>query len=347
MRPRPARSPHRPLSMSAPRRPATVVPRPGSPRILWLTDPWERLDAPRDTSLRLAELSEEHGETWWAPATSIEVTNDGAAVSGCRASDARRSRGRPRQRLALEGFTHIVFRIDPPVDGTYLELLRLTSAGGHGKRIKNPPHVLASVAERWATGFADLYPRSIATSWLPAFLQFCEVAGDVLLKTMSDCNGRRIRVLRGHGTAKRREAFLRATRDGRRPVLAQQLVRGEERRAWFVNGRPVATLARTRAGGLERFGTSRRDLLGVLDDARLPEAARRLIEDVGARLGGARVWFAAADLVGDRLVDLNVTSPGLVCEAEAAGGRELAARVVEGLVEADAPGLLRTARSAS
>ncbi len=309
--------------------PTARPPRRGA-RILWLTDAWERLDVPHDTSLRLAQRSAEVAEAFWAPATSIQVTNDGAAVAGCRVEEVRARRGRPRERLPLEGFTHIVFRVDPPVDGTYLELLRLTSAGGHGRRILNPPHVLASFAERWATGFSDLYPRSIATSHLPAFLEFCDSAGDVLLKTMADCNGRRIRVLGEQGTARRRAAFLRATRGGRQPVLAQQLVRGDECRAWFVNGRAVATLGRRRAGGLERFGASRRD---VLHGAWKPEQAGALVEEVARRLGEARVWFAAADIVGGRLVDLNVTSPGLVREAEEAGGGDLAARVVRGIVD--------------
>jgi glutathione synthase len=310
-------------------------PGPG-PRILWLTDPWATLDVPHDTSLRLAERSAELAEAWWAPATSIQVTNDGAAVSGCRVEEVRRRRGRLTETLPLEGFTHIVFRVDPPVDGTYLELLRLTSAGGHGRRILNPPHVLASFAERWATGFSDLYPRSIATSHLPAFLEFCASAGDVLLKTMADCNGRRIRVLEGQGKARRRAAFLAATRGGRRPILAQQLVRGEECRAWFVNGRAVATLARRRAGGLERFGSSRRD---VLHEGWKPEQAGALVAEVGRRLAAAHVWFAAADIVGGRLVDLNVTSPGLVREAEAAGGVDLAATVVRGIFEGARPAL--------
>lgn len=321
-----------------------ATPRGGSARLLWLTDAWERLDPPRDTSLQLAERSAKLADAWWAPATSIQVTNDGAAVTGCRVDEVRARRGRPREVLPLEAFTHLLFRVDPPVDGTYLELLRLTSAGGHGRRILNPPHVLASFAERWATGFSDLYPRSIATSHLPAFLEFCERGGDVLLKTMADCNGRRIRVLEEQGTARRRAAFLRATRDGRQPVLAQQLVRGDECRAWFVNGRAVVTLARRRAGGLRAFGSSHRD---VLHGSWKPEQAGELVEEVGRRLGAAHVWFAAADIVGGRLVDLNVTSPGLVREAEEAGGADLTAEVVRGIVEPRVHPAPRAAATAS
>ncbi|MBU6375737.1 MAG: hypothetical protein KGQ59_07065, partial [Bdellovibrionales bacterium] len=105
-----------------------------SPFWLFITDPWETLDHPRDTTLRLMEESARRKiHVFWANYQSIrlegpDVLIDSQALSTVELELARKTGQSPSGAVwstSPKRFTQIHYRVDPPIDLSYLHPLQI------------------------------------------------------------------------------------------------------------------------------------------------------------------------------------------------------------------------------
>src|SRR4051812_27923081 len=123
-----------------------------APKFLWITDPWETLDHPNDTTLRLAEeaLKLGLGSAWcdvksirWEPGCGTQLdARPFVDLGGARYAEEIQLGA--TQVKAPGDFPSLQYRTDPPVDLRYLQPLQLLLLGLPSRsRIVNPAPILA------------------------------------------------------------------------------------------------------------------------------------------------------------------------------------------------------------
>lgn len=150
--------------------------------------------------------------------------------------------------------------------------------------------------------------------------------GDWVAKPAASSFGRD--VFRLHrGDTNTRAVLEHLTRDGRYALLQEHLPakRGEKR---------VLVAAGTTIGAYRKKLADHRGNLDAGASAHrttLTEAERETLRRLSAHLDGLGVRFAAVDLIGDRVLEINVANPGWLGTYEAVTGEDLTPMVVAAL----------------
>ena len=99
------------------------------------------------------------------------------------------------------------------------------------------------------------------------------------------------------------------TREGKELALCQEYlpaVREGDKRVLVLDGEPLGAILR-----VPRADDIRANIHvgGQVQATELTAAEDRLVRDVGRRLRDYGLWFVGLDLIGERLIEVNVTSP--------------------------------------
>lgn len=224
------------------------------------------------------------------------------------------------QDIALGELDVILMRKDPPFDtefvyATYI----LERAEDAGCLIVNKPQSLRDANEKLFTAwFAEHTPKTLVSRDAARLKAFYQSEGDVILKPLDGMGGASIfrlkpqdpnvsviiETLTAHGTQyAMAQRYIPAIVDGDKRVLV-------------VNGEPVPyCLARIPASGETRGNLA----AGGRGEARpLSDADWAIARAVGPALKAKGLIFVGLDIIGDRLTEINVTSPTCIREIEAA-----------------------------
>ena len=221
---------------------------------LWITDPWETLDHPRDTTLRLAEEALLLGaRCHWCDVRSIRMDRrrillDAKEIRSIGPAREERSiRLGPLRAFAPAAFSSLHYRTDPPVDLAYQHPLQILRLAGVEDRIVNPPSALLMANEKLeAFLLAGLMPPTLVSAELAKLEAFGRAEGRVVLKPLHTAQSNGVERLdwRGKaGAARARRLLALATDRFARPVLLQRYLKGiaqGETRLWFLDGRCIA-----------------------------------------------------------------------------------------------------------
>jgi glutathione synthase len=327
-------------------------------RFLWITDPWETLDHPKDTTLRLAEESLALGhESFWCDVHSISWA-DGRVVL-----DARKILqvypGRLERSFELDSalaaspreFDNIHYRTDPPIDLAYLQPLQLLQMGLDAKAAPKPARAKGPKARRAelvnpatvlflgnekleAAALPELMPATFVSSQREALEAFGRAEGRAVLKPLHQAQSKGIELLdwrEPEGAARAREKLAAATEGFTRPILLQRFLPGiaeGEKRLWFVDGKLLAVVRKLPLPGDFRVDMDRGSRLAP---ARLDARERKAAARIGKHLSSRRIRLAAVDLIEGLVTDFNFTSPGLITGMENVLGENLAKPIIRAL----------------
>lgn len=293
-------------------------------RLLFVIDPWETLDHAQDTTLRISEEARDQGaECWVAENRTISL------VGGKPQAEVREiskgSRASPIWK-DLSYFHHIFYRVDPPVDLSYLLPLQILARTERESKTKiHPPtSTLFSLNEKWApVELGKLFPKSLVSAAPVKLLEFLEKTKKAVLKPLYQAQSKGVAVLEaGDKTAS--ERFHQATEGGKIPVILQEylpeILKGETR-LWFTNGKLIASIRKIPKSGESIIDMDRGGTLAVKPLTQAEKAAARA---VGAYLKKNKILWAAVDLISGRITDFNHTSPGLLVPMEEVLGVNLA-----------------------
>ena len=166
--------------------------------------------------------------------------------------------------------------------------------------------------------FADLTPETLVTRNKAQLKAFWEKHGDIILKPLDGMGGTSIfRVKEGDPNLPVIAETL--TELGSRYCMAQNYlpaIKDGDKRVLVVDGEPVPyCLARIPQGGETRGNLA----AGGRGEARpLSDSDWAIARRVGPTLKAKGLIFVGLDIIGDRLTEINVTSPTCVREIEAA-----------------------------
>jgi glutathione synthase len=228
----------------------------------------------------------------------------------------------------------LLMRKDPPFDmefvyATYI----LERAQLAGALVVNRPDSLRDVNEKAYTAwFPELCPPTLITRSMSRMSQFLQEQGKIVVKPLDGMGGKSIFVVR-QDEPNRSVIFETLTDNGQRFAMAQGFIAKiseGDKRILIVNGEIVPyCLARVPAkgearGNLAAGGRGVPQPLGD-DDWRIARAVAPTL----VRLG---LWFVGLDVIGDRITEINVTSPTCIRELDDAYDLDIAGDLMDAIL---------------
>ncbi|MCP1439739.1 glutathione synthase [Erwinia persicina] len=224
------------------------------------------------------------------------------------------------QDIALADLNVVLMRKDPPFDTEFIYATYiLERAEEKGTLIVNKPQSLRDCNEKLYTAwFAELTPDTLVTRSAQQIRDFWQEHGDIILKPLDGMGGASI------FRVKQEDPNLSViietlTEHGSFYCMAQNYlpaIKEGDKRVLVVDGEPVPyCLAR-----IPKSGETRGNLAaGGRGEARpLSESDWEIARRVGPMLKQKGLIFVGLDIIGDKLTEINVTSPTCIREIEAA-----------------------------
>lgn len=317
-------------------------------RMLFVVDPLDGLLPAHDTSVALMEAARADGhEVLATTMRELSVVGGGAVaravrvqVDPCRLVDGRFVapqqwyRAEPVGDVPLADVDVVLVRTDPPVDADYLRgTYVLDAARAPRTLLVNDPRGLREVNEKLYTlRYPDLIPETVVRADLDGLRDTVARWGRAVLKPTDAMAGRGILLLRDDDPNLASLLEL-STGRGRSHVILQRFVPEAvdgDRRVIVVDGEPVGAIRRVAAG--TEFRCNMAAGATVLPDA-VTSRDKEICDVLAPDLRALGIVLAGLDVIGDRLTEVNVTSPTGAREIEALTGAPVARVVVERIVD--------------
>lgn len=302
----------------------------------FVMDPVEEVDIREDTTfalmlaaqsrdweiyyIRPEDLSAE-GDEAWATIRPVEVRRD---------PDDKVDYGHAFYE-PLHALDVVWMRKDPPFDVRYLyEANLLELAQQKGCFVLNEPRGLRAANEKlYSLHFPEVIPDTIVTNQARRIKNFMDDHdGRCVLKPLSGHGGEGIFVL--DESDRNLNALIEVSTDhGDKPVMCQQYLaeaRRGDKRILMLDGEPMGAILRVPPQEEHR---SNIHVGGDVHKTELTDKEHRICDVVGSRLVDDGLYFVGIDVIGERLTEVNVTSPTGIQEMSRLDDIDGSGRVVE------------------
>ena len=307
-------------------------------RIVFVMDPVSTVIVDEDTSFALM----------------LEAQSRGHRVDHCLASDVglRGQRVVARVRRAtmqldantpveldepedidLADVDAVFIRKDPPFTEEYLWLTLVLDHLADVTLVVNSPQGLRAANEKlYAHNFPEVVPPTIMTSHKDEVLRFLnDVGGKAVIKPIDGHGGEGVFLL-AQGDNNINALIEAATRLGSRNAIVQALIPEiydeGDKRILLVDGKLLGVVGRVPSKGDLRSNVH---VGGSAAPAQISQADERIIETIRPRLLADELFFVGLDVIGGKLIEVNVTSPTLIQQMSRLSGENLSARVIDAL----------------
>lgn len=282
-------------------------------QFLFVMDPPATMLPARDTSFALMRGAQARGHRS-LHCTPAELRATGREVTArCRSivvSDtAPHVTLGPPEVAIIANLDAVFIRQDPPFDTAYLHLTQLLDLVVDRTLVVNAPRGLRDANEKlFAFHFSALMPRSLVTSEPEQILGFVAEVGQAVLKPLDGAGGSGVVTLSLTDRNTRSLIDLH-TREGRQLALVQEYlpaIRTGDKRVLLLDGEPLGAILR-----VPREDDLRANIHvgGRVAPTELDPAEQDVVHAVGEVLRAHGLWFVGLDLIGGRLIEINVTSP--------------------------------------
>jgi glutathione synthase len=302
-------------------------------RLLFVMDPAETMTPDKDTSFAFLRGAGALGHRAWhcLPSQVSVLGADGFATARpITVSDAA-----PHvtlgsaERLDLTSFDAIFVRKDPPFDAHYLYLTQQLDLVKDRVLVVNDPRGIRDANEKlFAFNFAEHTPRSLASASPKEILEFVhEVGGNAVLKPLDGAGGSGVVTLSLQDRNARSLVDV-WTHEGKRLAIVQEYepaVRVGDKRVLLLDGQALGAILR-----VPREDDVRANIHagGTVKPTELSPAEAAIVKAVGPKLVEHGLYFVGLDLIGERLIEVNVTSPTGIQELSRFVGRPVEQDVI-------------------
>ncbi|MCM2681519.1 glutathione synthase [Echinimonas agarilytica] len=233
----------------------------------------------------------------------------------------------------LDDLNTVLMRKDPPFDTEFIyATYMLERAEEQGVLIVNKPASLRDCNEKLFTAwFAEHTPTTLVTRNSSQIKAFLKDHQDIILKPLDGMGGASIfRVKQDDPNIGVICETL--TQHGSQFAMAQNFIpqiKDGDKRILMIDGEPVPyCLARIPANGETRGNLA----AGGRGEARpLSDSDWAIARSVGPELKKRGLIFVGLDVIGDKLTEVNVTSPTCIREIESAYGIDIAGQLMDAI----------------
>ena len=221
----------------------------------------------------------------------------------------------------------VLLRQDPPFDMAYLSTTYMLERIHPATLVVNDPAEVRDAPEKLLVmNYPELMPETIITRDPDEIRAFRAEFGDIVLKPLYGAGGQGVYHVRpdDDNFSAFLELFLTQSRD---PFIAQRYlpaVRAGDKRIILVDGKFAGLVNRVPAEGDLRSNMVRG---GAAAGAEPTARDLEICEAIGPELRDRGLIFVGIDVIGDRLTEINVTSPTGIRAIRRLGGPDVAALV--------------------
>lgn len=238
--------------------------------------------------------------------------------------------------IALSELDAILMRKDPPFDTEYIyATYMLERAELAGTLIVNKPQSLRDCNEKLFTAwFPELSAKTLVTRKSDQIRAFHQQEKDVIIKPLDGMGGSSIFRIK-EGDANVGVIIETLTNHGSQYAMVQEYmpeIKDGDKRILIVNGEPMPyCLARIPAEG-ETRGNLAAGGSGVARP--LSASDKQIAETIAPELKKRGLYFVGLDVIGDKVTEINVTSPTCIKEIEAAYPINISGKLMDAIEHA-------------
>jgi glutathione synthase len=283
-------------------------------RLLYIMDPVETILPDKDTTYAFLKGGERRGHQNLHCELSHLYLADAevrARVRAAKVIDAAPwvELGPPED-VAVGELDAVLIRKDPPFHQDYLyATLLLERARGQTLLINDPRGLRDANEKLYALNFPEYAPRTLVSADRERLLAFAlEVGGKAVIKPLDGAGGYGVLALQSDDRNARAIVDL-LTREGRQLAVAQEYlpaVRVGDKRILLLDGEPLGAILRVpRQDDLR----SNIHVGGSVVPADLTPRELDMVRAMAPQLRADGLVFVGLDVIGERLTEVNVTSP--------------------------------------
>ncbi len=306
-------------------------------RFVFLMDPLTRVTHDKDTTFAFIRAAQARGHQSfhcmpqdlyvsqgvpYASAHRIEILSEPPYIV------LRRDEGIAR--LALHDTDAVFIRKDPPFDQAYLYATLMLEPARGGPLLINDPRGLRDANEKlYALNFPEWTPKTLVTCDRDMIHEFVvTVGGKAVIKPLDGAGGWGVMMLRTEDKNSRAIVDM-LTGEGQKLAMVQEflpaVVEGDKR-IIVLDGEPLGAILRVPRGDEIR---SNIHVGGSVVPTELTPRELELVRSVGPRLRADGLIFVGLDVIGERLTEVNVTSPTGIQELSRFTEIDQSVRVIE------------------
>jgi glutathione synthase len=229
----------------------------------------------------------------------------------------------------------VFIRKDPPFTDAYLWLtLVLDHLEGSTLVVNNPRGLREANEKLYAHHFPEIVPPTIMTSHKDEIVRFLsDMGGKAVIKPIDGHGGEGVFLLT-HGDSNLNALIESVTKLGARNAIVQALIpevyHEGDKRILLVDGELLGVVGRVPSKGDLRSNVH---VGGSATPAQISDEDRKIVETIGPRLLADGLFFVGLDVIGGKLIEVNVTSPTLIQQMSRLNRKNLSARVIDRLEE--------------
>jgi len=303
--------------------------------MVFVMDPVAQMDVSADTTFVFMLEAQRRGhEVLYVDPDHLTI-DAGRACALATPVHVRRQKDNPvdlgsPRRLVLDDEVDVVLqRKDPPVDAAYVAATQILGTCQKTLVLNDPKSVLAFNEKIFALHFPELIPPTSVSRSIEALRGFMDArGGEMIVKPLDGKGGEGVFHLVA-GEKNTSSTLEQLTQFETRLVMAQEYlpaIRQGDKRILLLEGEFLGAVLRVPADGEVRANLH---VGGRAEKAELTAADHRIISRVGPVLKQQGLFFVGIDVIGDRLTEINVTSPTGVQEINTLDSVCLEDRVIE------------------
>lgn len=306
-------------------------------KYLSLMDPLETVNYKKDTSFVLMKAAKRKGFlTYYLPKNGLHLSSDGVYFDVQEVTPT----DEPSEpfiygdwvRLTENDVDVVFIRTDPPFDTTYLmHTWILDRLPKHVKVMNNPTGIRTVNEKVWALQFKQLIPPTLVTAKYADIYSFLDKHQKIVVKPTDGFGGQSIHILEQKSDDS--DTILKQmTNDETNMIIVQRYVPESEigdKRILLLNGEPLGAILRVHS---ETDFRNNFMAGGHAEPTEITERDLKIITELKPHLKSLGLFFVGIDIMGDYLIEVNVTSPTCLQEMNAFYGKCLEDDVISALL---------------
>ena len=221
-------------------------------------------------------------------------------------------------------------RKDPPINENFITYVQTLALLPEAKTfvINKPEGMLKANEKLYALNFPHIIPPTIVTYKKNEVLEFINEYNDIVIKPIFNKGGEGIFHL-NKNTKDLNYVLDEASQNESKVILVQKYipeVTGGDKRIVLLNGSPLGAIKRIPKAGEFRANVRRGALVKAYE---LTQRDFEICEALKPYLVKDGIYFSSIDVIGNYLIEVNVTCPASLQEVERCTGKKAAKEIVE------------------
>ncbi len=299
-------------------------------RVAFQMDPMESVDIHGDTSFALAEAAMQRGMSLFEYGPQHLIYDRGRIQALARPMTVTRKLGnhaafQDRRLIDLEADIDVVWmRQDPPFDMAYITAAHMLERLKGKTLVVNDPEWVRSCPEKiLPLDYPELMPETLISRDKGAIDAFRAEYKDIILKPLFGNGGAGVFRVKADDSnyASILEMFFESSRE---PIIAQAFLKDVakgDKRVLIIDGEAVGAINRVPQKGETR---SNMHVGGKAVPSELTEDDLKICRAIGPMLKARGQILVGIDVIGDKMTEINITSPTGVQELKRFSGIDAA-----------------------